>query len=391
MNSSVPVPKKTKTTRIEQQSKLKLWNNDDIDSLPDADNVVPLEKTRISIDGTTPRKVMLSICRCLHDMSIAIIPKRNKLLAESLDSVQFYIRLYKEKFNTKYRVMVELQRKRGDSLSYCKIARVILHVLKHGDDFNGTLSIGCSLSIHQPKLKFVRFATVDSIDIESNIPENLHTAVNMLRDTHLDTNLNGMESLFFMTKEDSTMPPTNLYVAGVILQGGAGDSEYLKTEIEKSIRCKHSPGRDQEYEDDDDLLDGFEPQCRKTMHHYALAVLANSLHIWSKHNINMVPVIHSDKWLGHNGLLCALINELSRAEEHPHDAYQAMRCLNTLLRVSSQVWSRAVELGAPSAVISSRLVGRRGHALLAEESESAMMTLTGISSRSSLFSRLNSI
>eukprot|EP00957_Ditylum_brightwellii_P141374 10771988-Ditylum_brightwellii.AAC.1 len=108
--------------------------------------------------------------------------------------------------------------------------------------------------------------------MNNDILDQLRITADMMKDTHFDTKLLGVENLFFLTTEGSTTSPMSLYVAGAVLKGGNCDSEYIKTSIEHLILYN------QNLEDcHESWLGGFDEHYKEEMRYYALAVLANSL------------------------------------------------------------------------------------------------------------------
>eukprot|EP00565_Helicotheca_tamesis_P004297 CAMPEP_0185739434 /NCGR_PEP_ID=MMETSP1171-20130828/35438_1 /TAXON_ID=374046 /ORGANISM="Helicotheca tamensis, Strain CCMP826" /LENGTH=363 /DNA_ID=CAMNT_0028411003 /DNA_START=92 /DNA_END=1183 /DNA_ORIENTATION=- len=363
---------------MKQQVRLTLWDFDDIGSLPDAALAIPLEKARVSVEEATPREVSMIVHSCLRDLSISATPRRNKLLAESLDQVQFFIWLYKEKHGTDFRILIELQRSKGDSFIFFEISRIILHTLK----CRGNVEVESSeiiSSTHQPE-RLYNEASFEFPQTErtEDMGAIMYTIVEMMKEKRVDANLLGLQKLYSSTRGGSG---ASIHLAGAVLQGGACDCDFLQTSIERYIYRNHKGN----------TRNDFEIKVYRAMHFYALAVLANSLCIWSAHTMNMQQIIHSQRWLGDDGLLFALISELSEVEIYPHNSYQAMRCLNILLRHSMKVRQRTLDLGAASLVSLSQCTGHSSHALLAKESDAVMNILAGALSKPTSISRHHSI
>eukprot|EP00565_Helicotheca_tamesis_P001543 CAMPEP_0185735800 /NCGR_PEP_ID=MMETSP1171-20130828/26248_1 /TAXON_ID=374046 /ORGANISM="Helicotheca tamensis, Strain CCMP826" /LENGTH=449 /DNA_ID=CAMNT_0028406229 /DNA_START=95 /DNA_END=1441 /DNA_ORIENTATION=- len=375
-----------------------LWDTGNIETLPDAANIFPLEWTRVSVDHhVSPNTIGRRVCDSLRDLSISIVSKKgHKLLAESFDrDVRFYIKLYKEKFdhvdggsgNNKptgnYRVMVELQKRRGCAASFGQMARTILQMAKNGhyeqeEEFsqsNGKDTFP-SLPNYQPKITVAGVNEFHSKwDKEVSCPPScdLRRTADLIRDKYMDSSLLGMQNLVFLSNSNTTNYETALRVANLVLEDYANgiDCDLGLSSLIKSFICADF------CEENNILEDSFQEWYFSKMHYYALTVLANAMHTLSTFDGGLVSlhrIVSTERWLEEkNGLLSVLIYELNATAEKPHNAYQAMRCINVLFQVPApEVHMKAMEWGASSAIWTARNIGQSCHSLLAHESELAM-------------------
>uniref|UniRef100_A0A6V2ABW7 KA1 domain-containing protein n=1 Tax=Ditylum brightwellii TaxID=49249 RepID=A0A6V2ABW7_9STRA len=384
----------TKTAKCVDETATSWVIMGDIHSLPNAATIFPLEKTRVTLTGISPNEVAKRICDSLRDLSIQIIlTKKNKLLAESID-IRFYIKLYRVE-NTKldgasgdYQIMVELQKRRGDSLSFKNVARTILKAAKNGNNVascknNGTPRLPPLFydenkeTVVEAKHDFftdlekkgnLSFTdtTFSSCDIKYN--------ADLLMGERMDGCLLGMQDLALLTNADSTNHATALFVARLILQNDNGGDKRdwpfgLDEFIQKFITFDNLYNENGNDWDGDN--DNTESWYHRKIRYYALTVLSNSLNIVADGSSEEEGCcITTDVGMA---LIPVLIRELNDAKKRPHDAHQAMRCINVLLGISPpEVLTKAMELGFPSSIQSSLDVGRCCHSLLAKESEVAM-------------------
>mmetsp|Transcript_58529 Transcript_58529/g.87145 ORF Transcript_58529/g.87145 Transcript_58529/m.87145 type:complete len:453 (+) Transcript_58529:191-1549(+) len=380
-----------------------VWEIGSIDTLPNAANIFPLERSRVSVNGgVSPNTIGQRIVDCLKYLSITIVSKRRyKLVAESLDcDVRFNIKLYKEKYDCDdvsssegYRVMVELQKKSGCSINFASIARTILQMAESGKynrHYEEDILPPCGSPLSPPPnkqaiedplaLALMRYRS--SIEMEeeniSFLSLDLKRTAASIRSNRMDLSLLGMKKLVFLTSTHITSNSTALFVAKLVLGNDVVDSKDDSLDLSSLIKSFVSV----DICDEEDVKDNtFFGEYVNKMHYYALTVLANSMHVvWSSYGGEfgyLQQILCTDGWLEKkHGLLPRLIDKLVHSEKRPYDAYQVMRCLNVVFQVSSpKVNLKAMEWGAMSAIYSARDIGHSCHSLLERESELAMKTL----------------
>ena len=196
-------------------------------------------------------------------------------------------------------------------------------------------------------------AEAADLSLEDCTEEAVQIASGLLKKDQYDAHILGMESLVQLTKASSTTK-----VARALFQGHVLDT----------ILSLIQSWRMHQEDKDDNVIPEMEKDYFAMMHRNALTVLANCLSALEQAS-ELHQVLSTQDRLIADELLSVLINELGSAEQRPHDAWQACRCLKTLLRSSKETKMRAVDLGAPIAVTSAYNEGALTHLHLEEECE----------------------
>jgi hypothetical protein len=337
----------------------------DVSVIPGIPLFYPLEQTRVSISRreSSPTEIAKRIVKCLEDLSIAATYNKDQALAlaETMDGVQLHICLFQTREKD---TLVEIQRKSGSSLSFHRHARIILKCAVSGDvneDVNKRI-----MPIRRPVL------APPPSKSPRKMESALELACSMLKKDRLDANQLGMESLVFLT--DATLCDLNsiaLPVSRILLQGGP---DRYNNDLHHML-LNYIQGKNSENDDMDDARDDLvtsndlEDRHSAIMHYNALIVLANSLEtIGSASRSELSTILHDQ---GLKDLLTVLVQEVSMAEVHPHNAYQATRCLSALLESSPTTRGMVKEMGATDILSNSHV----GHALLRKESHSILAAL----------------
>mmetsp|Transcript_9699 Transcript_9699/g.14112 ORF Transcript_9699/g.14112 Transcript_9699/m.14112 type:complete len:435 (+) Transcript_9699:73-1377(+) len=381
---TVPCSDKRNSNKAEKPAgKTMAWEIGSIDSLPNAANIFPLERTRVSLDSSddsSPNEIGERIIRCLGDLSISVIStKGNKLLAQSIArDIRFYVKLYKEKSNRddSYRVMVELQRRRGCSLSFIGVTRTILQAAKCGYFNHEEENTKPTFPYHneQTTVEVDEFHTDNEEETSSCFSSDLRYTLDLIMDDRMDLRLLGMQDLVFYTNSEHMNCANALRVASLVLQNhnDSGNSNDWSLGVDDFIQrfiSFNNMFEDSNNEWNDDSRQWYLSKTR----HCALTVLANSLHVVCSSTTDggLVP---SQLMTCTDTLLQILFHELNDTEKRPQDAYQAMRCMKVLFKVlPPEVLQKASELGAKSAVNSSLSTECYYRALLANESAAAVL------------------
>jgi hypothetical protein len=125
---------------------------------------------------------------------------------------------------------------------------------------------------------------------------------------------------------------------------------------------------------DETTLSKMEEEHFSIMHRHALTVLGNCL-VALEESGELKQVLEQRKELLSESLLESLVHEVGQADTRPHDACQAIRCLQCLVRASSEVRAMACQLGAPKALDSAYREGVSRHATLEQECGMLQMDL----------------
>lgn len=324
-------------------------------------SVYMLERTHTTIDGS-PSEIAGKIADCLRRESIHVTfdshevrlhnisfaePHRPgsvsnfstfrsclQVLAEAQtrENVRFTIRLWKKGSE---KVIVEIQKLDGCCFLYCQAAKAILRAAK------GQSS--------PPKRKFALPACVprESDDVRrSCIESGLEIASSMLKEKRIDAHAMAIDTLLHISK--ATQKPG--FAAHCILCGEFRST--LLSLVECSRLCPSEVP-----------MDDFEKEQAAVMHRNALTIIANCLKALHDSR-ELQEVLAQQDDLSSLGFLASLVEDVSACNERPHDACEAARCLQPLMRTSESIRRKVLELGAADALDSASHEGVCRHALL---------------------------
>mmetsp|Transcript_707 Transcript_707/g.1628 ORF Transcript_707/g.1628 Transcript_707/m.1628 type:complete len:484 (-) Transcript_707:252-1703(-) len=333
---------------------------------------------------------------------------------------EMFLSLFKTS-NGQEGVCVEIQRRKGDSISYHRYARCILdvaageldikeHVKKNGDDID---------LVYIKKVNRLNNLEVpnDAASERGDAIVAVEIAHGLLMKDRMDARLLGLESLCLLTDPRKTGSRTALITSRVVLLGTPqideedfidGGDETPFQEIQKTILSLVQFRRIGEESDfDDDKGESSEEEHITILHNLALAVLANALDVilnedmlaegdfsspsapeevtrCNRRRIDTAESI-SERFL-EDSLECGggseskeimktLITELGKANMKPHNACLSAKCLRSLCRASDKARNRAKELGAKAVVQTALDVGTRTHLKLERECSKVMTEL----------------
>mmetsp|Transcript_6435 Transcript_6435/g.11195 ORF Transcript_6435/g.11195 Transcript_6435/m.11195 type:complete len:405 (+) Transcript_6435:263-1477(+) len=345
-----------------------VWTSGNYHSLLEVPMFYPIGRTSTVVNCYDLGGIANRILGCLQKLSITAKFNASEactLFAETLDYTKFYVRLYKDSKG----ILVELQRVDGDSFNFIKYAHLILASAR-GEKIDERKSA----TRRRSSLNYIP-ASILSCHIEQCPHEDSTDAYMMhveelIKKDRSDAILLGIESLLLLTDRDRST--VSLSAAEAVLSGNG--HSVIKDFIYKCIHCPRLALSPEDYD-----FDHASRQC-ETMHNTALAVLGNSLQTASDAECPRLlrSLLQSEEWMGHAGLVDALLYELSHAEDRSHDAYHAARCLNTLLDSSSEMKRTLIERGLPNVMKDSQTVGRRRHSLLARECDAALALMADV-------------
>mmetsp|Transcript_5360 Transcript_5360/g.15742 ORF Transcript_5360/g.15742 Transcript_5360/m.15742 type:complete len:492 (+) Transcript_5360:320-1795(+) len=312
-------------------------------------------------------------------------------------------------------IVVELQRRKGDSIAFHRYSRFILdaavgdfdpeqHVSTNGTDLD---------LIYSNKIqRMLTMEQKDAANDEENAIIALEIAHGLLMKDRMDARRLGLESLCLLTDPNKTGADTAFLASHVVLLGCTPDDESKQEgalvfndapfrEIRETIISLIQLRRIGEGEGFDDTPHSETEEHITGLHNLALAVLANALDcIENEEGQDSEPEeVHRkprartesaasicDSLLNHANdstkkeLMSTLINELSKAENKPHNACLSAKSIGTLCRASDEARKRAKELGAKNVVQTALEVGTRTHLKLQTECEKVAEVLTRVES-----------
>lgn len=334
-----------------------------------------LYECKLEISGCDPCTFVFAIS---IDILLLTVPPPNEkntkasLRAETMDHTEFIIRLYKCKNNNMLNIMVEVQRSTGESFNYMRYAKLILAFAKgEGDIDHSDYRKKCSSS--------GSLSCIPGSILSSRLHENAsncgndETAIDLVKELlkkdRLDARQLGLNSLLLLT--DSRRSLVSESAAKAVLQEDENCDSIIRDFVFNSISSPRNRSTTQE------KVDWFESRDRDIIHNMALAVLANSLEsALESRNSDIDQLLQSQEWTGTAGYINLLLNELSNARHRLHDAYQACRCICTLLESSSDINKVLHDRNAGDVLKNALLVGAMKHSMLAAECNEALTLIS---------------
>lgn len=314
------------------------WHVSEARPLPD---LHLLERTHVFVDA--PVSLVASrVAECLRSNSIAanFHVGESMLEAETNEHVQFLVYLW----HYENQVVVEAQRMSGCSYGYSRTAKAVLRAAK-------------GMEAAQRKIPmFAIPSCVPRISMEeskSHIESALEIASDLLKKDRMDAHLLAMESLGHLTRSNVNAE----FTAHCVLE----NAELLSTLLGliQSFRVTRTAA---------ESLSSMELEHLVMMHRYALTILANCVAALQTSG-KLVHVLVQQPELTDVNLISSLLHEVKRANLRPHDACEAMKCLQCLVLCSSSAKESLLQLSASHIVLSAHALGSCSHAVLHAEAD----------------------
>lgn len=383
----------------------------------------PLEKSSRLVEDELS-EVAGRLSDCMRVLSVQALYNNETATAclMTSENVEMYLSLWKPN-SAQYPngIVVELQRRKGDSIAFHRYSRFILDAAI--GDFDASEHIqkyGYDMDFMQSK-KLQRLLNMDMDRARAAENENAVIAIeiahSLLMKDRMDARQLGLESLCLLTDPRKTSIATAVITSHVVLLGSAGglatDGEDLIfdeapfQEIREAILSLVQFSRigEDEFgeEGGDDDFDGLKPvttegEHMSLLHNLALAVLANALDVIENQerfddcpeNTDMKPAATptessssiAEKFMNKTHemskveILATLIKELGKAEKNPHNAHLSAKCIGSLCRASEDAKNKAKELGAKKVLTTALDVGVRTHLKLETECKKVEEVLT---------------
>mmetsp|Transcript_10891 Transcript_10891/g.18053 ORF Transcript_10891/g.18053 Transcript_10891/m.18053 type:complete len:504 (-) Transcript_10891:57-1568(-) len=402
----------------------RLWSPKTIRTVP---AFYPLEKSSRFIEDDH-LSVASRLSECLRVLSVQATYNDENATASLVtgENVEMHLSLWRTSgdASSKYPVgiVVELQRRKGDSIVFHRYSRYILDAAMgdFDDEVFHEKTGGDIAPVYTKKAeRMLKMQRTAASEEESAIIA-IEIAHGLLMKDRMDARQLGLESLCLLTDPQKTGSATALIASHVVLLGtaqgttaavgeGAIFDESPFQEIRETIlsliqlrRIGDEAGLsddDEEKEIIDD--DGFEGQISQEkehmnlLHNLALAVLANALEVVEdldahdtepeetfkpRSRIDSAEItntfMNEGKDITRKELLSTLITELGKAANNPHNACLSAKCLRSLMGASDDARRRAKELGAKNVVSTALDVGVRTHAKLETECKKVVKVLT---------------
>lgn len=384
----------------------------------------PLEKSSRLIEDTTPVALAIRLVECLRQLSVHAVYDNAAATASLL--TQEHVEMHLSLWNTPVTahtpgVLVELQRRKGDSMAFHRYSRVILDAaVGDWDDNYQQHAVGSQVDSVVYSKKVQRLLTLNNKsgqDEHENALVAIEIAHGLLLKDRMDARQLGLESLCLLTDPRKTGYVTAVLTSHVVLLGSLQGIEIPGVDLE-AVLVDDSPLEEirqailslvqfSRIGEDDEADDGQEQTMTDTehltlLHNLALAVLANALQVIetspetyyeeddeepedAKPRARLRTASSSDvtneflkatEETSKHEVLSTLIRELSQAGSKPHDACLSAKCLGTICKASDEARKRAKELGAKTVVATALDVGQQTHLKLETECEKVQKVLT---------------
>lgn len=347
----------------------------------------PIERTHEVLHDVSPLVVADRIAACLREHSIgATYDHQDAICRAQLDDLtRFNIRL----FEADDGIIVELQRRSGSSPSFHNAAHAILLWAK-GQQMNADPKVSSPCRPHGilPSLfnQAARYRCCreskatgkkdgDTSDEQNDDEKDTSTKVSkicggdlaivdcLLRKPMLDARLLAIESLRYLTDEESSGTDAATAVAKAIMCGSDEQSVNIRDALFSLVvngtldnnKCNECPSDCE-----------IDREFNHAMHAIALVVLANAIGLVLK-----ARAAEPDAFLCCSNeveeLLTALCEDIADAEEKPTDAYQALRCMFELIESSYSAKLDAKARGVLALIEAMQESGICHHKLMEEE------------------------
>lgn len=323
-------------------------------------------------------------------------------------------------------ILIEIQRRSGDSIAFHRYSRYILDAAVGEFDVQALVELeGADLDMVYSK-RVHRLLSIDTATTASSSQDSrsemenaiiaVEIAHGLLMKDRMDARQLGLESLCLLTDPKKTGLSTALFAAHVVLLGTGPDMDAPEDgqqllydeapfqEIRQTILSLIQFRRIGDADDFDEGADEDETADEEhitILHNLALAVLANALDVIENEDLlaESAPeeirtrartettesiserfLDDAQEYSENREIMKTLIRELGKASAKPHNATLSAKCIGSLCRASEKARNRAQELGAKTVVQTALDVGTKTHLKLEQESRKVMQTLTTVPS-----------
>jgi hypothetical protein len=368
----------------------------------------PLEKSSRLIEDSPPAEIASRLSECLRTLSVHAVYDNDTAHLLSSENVEMHLSLWKTPMGTTPGVVVELQRRKGDSIAFHRYSRAILDAAI-GDIPGATLPDDVLYSKRVQRLLSAELSKNQDLEEHENAIIAIEIAHDLIMKDRMDARQLGLESLCLLTDPRKTGYMTavltshvillgstqGVEIPGVVKQEGAVLDESLFQEIRETILGLVQFSRIGEDEHQEDIVTP-ESEHMTVLHNLALAVLANALDVVENPDVfddepedtkprarlrtassNDVAneFLQQTEGLSNKEMLSTLISELGKAHVKPHNATLSAKCLGSLLRASDEAKRRAKELDAKTVVSAALEVGAKTHLKLETECKKVVLAL----------------
>jgi hypothetical protein len=384
----------------------------------------PLEKSSRLIEDESASVIAARLSECLRALSVQAVYDNHAATASLLtaENVEMHLSLWHKlstPTNPTAGVVVELQRRKGDSIAFHRYSRSILDAAVGDLDFDDLPYDLLEDAMYSKKVQ--RLLSMELKNEHNQEHENAVIAIEiahgLLMKDRMDARQLGLESLCLLTDPRKTGFITAVLTSHVVLLGSTQGVEIPGVDqADSSILMEEGPfqeireailslvqfsriGDDDDEVDKDDMVSSPESDHMTLLHNLALAVLANALDVienpdrydeepenvedtkprarlrTASSNDVTNDFLQQTEELSKKEILSTLIAELGKAHTKPHDATLSAKCLGSMCRASDEAKKRAKELGAKNVVSTALDVGVQTHLKLETECKRVVKVL----------------
>jgi hypothetical protein len=319
----------------------------------------PLERTHREIHGSDALEVAERITGALRKLSIEaeFCSKTAKAKCKTEDFIEFRIRLFSGGEGSQP-VIVELQRRTGAVRSFMCTCRCIL-LAAEGKEFCETKLASSCIPSDVSSMKCLKGVNLN-LDPITGCTNALQKITNLLRDTHFDTNLLGLENLCILTDPLKTPTKTVEFACKSVV--GGHNSYCLRDEILRVVERSKECVRDTD-------LKGLDYQNR--IRNLSLKVFSLALDALAR-NLYLEDAVQKDTWFCEI-LLPMLFEEINEAKESPLRACFAISCIISMS--CTKLKAVILDMDGLSSVLMAQEIGEMCHELLATEARRCVKCL----------------
>jgi hypothetical protein len=376
----------------------------------------PLEKSTRLVEEEAAAVIAERISESLRGLSVQAIYDNETATASLVTSenVEMHLALWKSPATAvQSGILVELQRRKGDSIVFHRYSRSILDAAV-GDVDVGDLPYDIQDAMYSKKVQ--RLLSLELQNEEKQEHENaviaLEIAHSLLMKDRMDARQLGLESLCLLTDPRKTGHVTAMMASHVVLLGSTLGIEIPNAETEaEELMIDEGPFQEireailslvqfsrigEDEVDETDVILSPDSEQMTLLHNLALAVLANALdNIENPDRFDPEPedskprsrlrtasstdvaneFLQQTEDSTKKEFLKTLIGELGKAQQKPHNAALSAKCLASICRASDEARKRAKELGAKNVVSTALDVGVRTHLKLETACKSMVKVL----------------
>lgn len=335
------------------------------------DDLPPFPRTSRVVQGTPAHVISNRISDTLQGRSIKTKYSKkvdNVAKCRNTDFCQFTIRLYSNEEGGG--VLVEVQRLCGDAVSFMRDCRAVLNAAegKKGDSSRED-EPPMYLRLPVSQMEFFKKVSLPPISQEEQA-DSVNLTADLLSSHQSDTNMLGMESLVIQTDPLKTLKSTAILASRRILcPNDPGNKAFnMHNYVMTLLIYNDEPSPNPSIEDT--ALEDHSSKLRIL----AMLALSNALSLFSTEKLLLSTISSNEEWYT-SVLIPKLLQDLSTANHHPHDACYASRCLSTLAEASVEFAITMRENGGHEAMKNAEEVGFQEFALLAQDAGSCHAVL----------------